>query len=581
MGLGLIIADFNSTSLIGAPEEINDAEIIGSIADIRYNTDGDRLYVEAISIINDKGIELKPENLKLLITTECEDLTYGDVIRFHSGLKRITDSPNSFYKGYSAQLLRQGFLYEGKIIENKVGILSKSRTLQTISKSIRDKLEIYIERTTLSKAVQNFLITVLLGDKQYIDSSTRRLFSDSGISHMLALSGLHVGILVTIIFVLLFPINFIGKYKLRYLLTILLIWGYAFITGFSPSVIRACAMCSFAFMAIIIERKNSGINSICFAYILILLFSPFALYEIGFQLSFICAFVIITLMPHLQIAEFRKHKYIYRLSSLIFVTFIVSSSTWVLTSYYFHIFPLSLLTANVIVLPILPIYISLALSYIVLFNFGIGIVSFETILNSLYNYFNSFLKDISTDTVLIVHTSIESVILWLVATLLIVIYLNFYKNKYLLLSAGCCVLFTISALMLYPQEINENDFIICNNYNEIRINAIKHGEESEIILKRYSCDSIKLHNTNIVSIDINTSEIKIPRKCDYLIVCGGYNGSMIDLTKNHEISKIIIHPSVRRKKERLWIDELNDLHIDFHSIRLQNSLKVISDRTDR
>lgn len=573
-GLGIIISNLNSTFLKGNPDEIQNATIVGYISDIQYKSYGDVLITEAISIKNKNGEELNPKNLYLRIVSNVSDCYYGDLIKFRADLRRIKDSQNSFFKGYAKQLENRGILYESKINDHNITHVATYNTLIPVSRSIRDRIESGIERTYLSKSVQNFLISILLGDKQYTDDSTRQLFSGAGISHILALSGLHIGILSALFFAILFPLNLLGQYKLRYVITIVLLWGYTFITGFTPSAVRACAMCTFAFTAIILERKNTGINSLCFAFILILLLSPKSLYDIGFQLSFICAFVIISILPYLQIVDSLKNKYIHKLSSLIFITFIVTASTWVLTSYYFHNIPFSFLFANIIVLPILPIYILFSLIYIALFHFGINITSLGEILDGTYSFATYLLEFVSDGTSLGISAPIESVILWLIAVLLIAIYLNILKSRYVLLGAVTCIVFSLTALILFPCDYENNDFIICNNYNEISIKAVQNGRINDIFLKRYTTDSVKIDKSLIVSIDTKENQINLPDKCDYLIICNGYNGSMKDLLDRHNISKIVIHPSVRKSKEKRWIEELNYLNANYHSIRYQKSLRV-------
>lgn len=575
--IGIILHVINSPRIDTYPVDIFDANVSGSVRDIRYSNSGDILLIDAISIIDKNGIELNPENLILKINNVSSPTEYGDLIICKTNLKRVQDSPNSFFKDYATRLTKQKILYEGAIIDDQLSIIDNIQSVHTCSNKIRDYLEIAIERVPLSKRTHNFLITILLGDKQYIDNDTRTLFAESGTSHILALSGLHIGIIAGFILALFFPLNFAGRYKIRLVITVLFLWIYAFICGFTPSAVRACAMCTFAFISIILERKYSLLNSICFAYILILLFSPNSIYDPGFILSFLCVFVIVTIMPHINLFDHRKQKYLYNASTLIFVTFVVSASSWIITTYFFHTIPLSFLLINTICLPLLPTYLLIAIIYIILYNIGINIPAFKWILDEGYQSLNSIQHFFSSGTVIYTSIPAESVILWSTSLLLLVIFLNVHRNKYTLLSSLICASLSILCIAVYPPDFNENDFIICNNYREVKLNVIKDGKENPIYLKRNTCDSISLGKMKVVSVDVDSSQINIPRNIDLLILCGGFKGSLTDLIENHEVSMVIIHPSVRRKRESAMLEELELINVRSHSLRLHKPLKVLSD----
>lgn len=575
--IGIILQVINSPRIDSYPLSIYEASISGSVRDIRYSNSGDVLLIDAISIIDGNGIELNPENLILKINNVSSHANYGDFITFKSNLKRIEDSPNSFFKDYAHRLKKQGILYEGEIIDNQFNAIGNHQNFHTRSNRVRDNLEIAIEHAPLSKRTHNFLITTLLGDKQYVDNNTRTLFAESGTSHILALSGLHIGIIAGFILALFFPLNFAGRYKIRLIITISLLWGYAFICGFTPSAVRACAMCSFAFISIILERKYTLLNSICFAYILILLFAPNSIYDPGFILSFLCVFVIVTIMPHLKLFDHRKHKYLYNASTLIFVTFVVTACSWMITTFFFHTIPLSFLFINTICLPLLPLYLFIAIIYIISFDLGLNIPIFKWVLDQGYQSLNSLQHFFSSGTVIYTTIPVESVILWIAALLLFVIYLNLYRNRYVLLSTIISASFSILCLAVYPPDFNENDFIICNNYREVKLNVIKDGKENPIYLKRNTCDSINIGSLKVVSVDVDSTQINIPRNIDLLILCGGFKGSLPEILENHEVSKVIIHPSIRRKRESLLLKDLQQLNIEAHSLRLHKPLKVLSD----
>lgn len=180
---------------------------------------------------------------------------------------------------------------------------------------------------------------------------------------MLALSGMHVSIIAGIILWLLFPFNLFGIYKWRYIATLPILWGYTLVTGLSPSTVRAAIMLTVVMTCILTERKNSAWNALLLAVFIIILFNPDSLYDIGLQLSFICVASLIFFAGPLNPIDQHKHNILYDIVSAILVTLSATAASWVLSSYYFGIFPILFIPANLIVLPLLPIYVVLHLFF--------------------------------------------------------------------------------------------------------------------------------------------------------------------------------------------------------------------------
>ena len=156
---------------------------------------------------------------------------------------------------------------------------------------------------------------MLLGDKSYMPDETRQIFSNAGIAHILALSGLHVGIIIVLISSILFPLGFFIPRKIIYLITIVFLWIFAFITGMSASVVRASIMATFYLSAKILERQNDSINALLGAITLILIVNPSALYDVGLQLSALTVTSIILFSEKLNFIDRYKHPRLYHIFS--------------------------------------------------------------------------------------------------------------------------------------------------------------------------------------------------------------------------------------------------------------------------
>lgn len=128
---------------------------------------------------------------------------------------------------------------------------------------------------------------ITLGQKAALKGTTKQYFAASGASHLLAVSGLHVGIIFMAISLLLKPLTS-AKWALKtqQVILIALLWGYAFLCGLSPSIVRAVTMFSVGAIGVIFHQSSQSINNVCFTAFAMLLYNPNYLFDMGFQLSF-------------------------------------------------------------------------------------------------------------------------------------------------------------------------------------------------------------------------------------------------------------------------------------------------------
>jgi competence protein ComEC len=149
----------------------------------------------------------------------------------------------------------KGIRYEQHLPVGDIRKVGLSPTLITRLAEVRRALASKVFNSMLSPGAQHFVVALLLGDSHYIDKMTRAEFSTAGIAHVLALSGLHVGIIALLIYWLLFPLDYMGLKKLRLALTLAAIVLFAVFTGLSPSVVRATVMTGFVFASLIFYLK--------------------------------------------------------------------------------------------------------------------------------------------------------------------------------------------------------------------------------------------------------------------------------------------------------------------------------------
>lgn len=574
IGVGIILYSYLKVDRLDCVDGKTAYSIKGTIDDIYESTGGDVITLGVERIIWENGDAAYFENLPLRVTLVNTDFVahIGDIIEFPGVIEKIKVNNNSFTSGYQSLMASKGIYHSCHVSGGKIKLTGHSVSFGGVSRKIRNNIECFIENSGLSKPVQNFLIAILLGDRAYLDSSLQQSFADAGVAHLLALSGMHMCIIGGILLFLLFPLNFAGRYKLRVIFAAALLWIYCFVTGMAPSTVRACVMISFATIALVLERKRYVFNSLFAASLIILLVSPDSLFDIGFQLSFICVASLAAFAGHLNKVDHRRNPRLYRILSVLCGTIVATFGSWIVSAYYFKSFPISFLPANMIMLPVLPYYIIISISYFILHALGLEMGWLEKFIESGYGAMTEFIKWIGYGNSIEIDVSREMVLLWLAALVLLGCFLNIKKWKPLIY---CSLIIFVAIICLIPvsaKRIGEGSFIFSDSYHNISL-VVKCRDNEEIKkFKRGVVSRICISNVSIISVDCPIYGNEDACKCDYLIIAGGYKGSIKDLEKYYPASKIVIHPSVRRKRELSLLEEANYLGLECHSLRLHKPL---------
>jgi competence protein ComEC len=260
--------------------------------------------------------------------------------------------PDEFdYRGYLARkdiLYRQFIGEKYTVVDSSAMADPKYWLLNT-----RKKLAEVIVSKVPDPHSQQIATALLLGQKDNLDREIRSAYTETGTMHILAVSGLHVGIIYAI---LLFPLSVIQlkpQQKKIYLTTvILLIWTYAVLTGLSPSVVRAATMFSLFTAGQMRARRPSSWNILCFSAMLMIVINPSVIYDVGFQLSYLAVGGILLLQPLILpwwLPSNRVLEYLWQLTA---VSLAAQFATFPLSILYFHIFPNYFLIANLVIIPL-------------------------------------------------------------------------------------------------------------------------------------------------------------------------------------------------------------------------------------
>lgn len=306
-----------------------------------------KALAEVTGIYSDYRLKPVKETVLFYVNEQVKYLNIGDEMYVDSYLFPIKNKKNpgefdneNYWR--SKGVTQMAFLYP----ENFSTPVNHSHFLQkwfhqldaTLSQLFEDKLQ--PESVGIAKAI-------ILGDRDHLDAETVRSFGNSGAMHVLAVSGLHVGLILAmlIFFFSKFP-RWISRYQAT-VISLIIIWLYALLTGFSPSVLRAVVMFSLLTIAKLSGRNYSPMNVLAGSAFLLLLYDPMMLYDLGFQLSYLAMLGIFLGYKSVKNLFYFKTKVLRWLWEGTSVALAAQVFTLPLTLYCFHQFPNYFLLSNI------------------------------------------------------------------------------------------------------------------------------------------------------------------------------------------------------------------------------------------
>ncbi|MFS4468569.1 ComEC/Rec2 family competence protein [Maribacter sp. 2210JD10-5] len=307
--------------------------------------------------------------LSLPLDTLKQDLNVDDEIITFTGIEKLNAPLNPHQFDYKSYLSKLGVYHQIRL--NAKHYLKKenpSRTLLGIAAQTRNHIIQKLKQYDFGADELAVIQALLLGQRNDISNKTYSDYKDAGAVHILALSGLHIGVLLLIINFLLRPLEYLPKGKVvKLILTLIFLWGFAFVAGLSPSIIRACTMFTFIAYALYLNRPSNNFNILSLSILFILLFiDPNLLFQVGFQMSYAAVFVIFWMYPLLQKFWFPKNKIIRYFWQLLSVSIAAQLGVLPISLFYFHQFPSLFFVSNLLIVPFLGLILGSGIVVIVL-----------------------------------------------------------------------------------------------------------------------------------------------------------------------------------------------------------------------
>ena len=532
-------------------------------------------------------------------------LKYGSQLLLKKSLQEIRNSGNPGGFDYKRYSLFQGITHQVYLKENDFIVLpgeNKTRFKEFIF-SAREKILNILRKNIKGEKELGLAEALLIGYKDDLDKTLVQSYSNTGVVHVIAISGLHLGLIYWLLLKLFWPLKKKRNTKwLRPVLIIAGLWLFSLLAGMQPSVIRSAVMFTCIVLGESWTRKSSIYNTLAFSAFLLLFIDPYWLWDVGFQLSYIAVLSIVIFMQPIYNWFYFKNKGLDFLWKLNAVTLAAQILTVPVSIYHFHQFPLSFLFTNFVAVPLSSLILLGEILLCVISFIPVVALFVGKILYWMLWAMNSYVERIEMLPYALwdgLQISIPQVALLLTAATGFGFWLMERSKtgfKYGLIALVCFVALRSTSfiqannreqIIVYnvPQKraidfidgrkylfVGDSDLLtddFVRNFH-IKPSRVLHRIEPAADLKNFSENGniIMYKDKKILQI-INTtsfisSEIKIP--VDLLLISGNPRLYFNNLIKTFSVKQVVFEGSCPAWKINYWKKDCDSLHIPFHDV---------------
>jgi competence protein ComEC len=449
------------------------------------------IQIEAVRFETDSVSVGLRENIQVYMPKDSVPPCFipGETWLFMGELNAIRNRGNPGEFDYASYMYRRNYHYN--LYSSSASCIDPHPAAKYFPARIRQRIISTWDREGQDHPAAAVLSAITLGYKSELDRQIRRSFSDAGAMHLLAVSGLHVGMVWWILdLILRLPKHTTYWRTTKLFLILLILWFYAGITGFSESVTRSVTMFSLVAFSKTLNRSSNIFNTLLLSAFLLLLLKPDRILEPGFQLSYMAVLGIVTIQPKCSMLYQSCRKPVRWVLDLVSVSIAAQLGTLPLVLLYFHQFPVWFLLTNISAIPL----VSLILALFVLFSpflilfpqyelFSFLLLKLTSILNIVIGAVSDLPGAVISDIFL--HPIISGC---LMAALVFMVGLLIYRRFVILLSFLFTLTLTVSiSTYIYFSTAGKQSFDVFN-FNSATIISGLYGAERATFI--FSNDSI-------------------------------------------------------------------------------------------
>ncbi len=510
---------------------------------LKSNSFSDKYFAKILKVKNNNTtgdilLTIPKDSLKTKLHIDDEFIVYEQL----SEIKKTLNPHEFSYKSYLEKVgvYQQLYLKSTNYISTK----NNRKTIYGLAAKWRNKIIENLKKEEFGSDELGIIQALLLGERNDISEETYNNYKNAGAIHILAVSGLHIGILLLILQLILQPVDNLpyGK-KIKLPLIVALLWAFAFLAGLSASIVRAVTMFSFLAYAEYLNRPANKFNILALSMFFILLIKPTYLFHVGFQMSYVAVFTILWVYPILQNFWQPKYSILNKIWQLLSISVAAQLGVLPISLFYFHQFPTLFFISNLVIVPCLGFILSGGIVIILLSLLNLlpnfvaqiynGAIQFMNIIIAWIAQQETFLfKNISFDSIQLIlsyiiiiclivmwtKTSFKRIIVLFVSVLILQSYLLISKYQ-VNQKKGLLVLHQAKETTLINQK-GSTAHVLSNQKNQLTstLQSYRIGERINTI----TYDSLKncytLLDKKIVIIDSFAVIDTTMKKVDYLIL---------------------------------------------------------------
>jgi competence protein ComEC len=389
----------------------------------------DKYVIDVLKINNTKVSGKSLLNIEK--DTLFNKLNVDDVLISKAPFKDLIPplNPHQFnYKSY----LKKKHIYHQLFVANTslLKAESKDNTIFGLASALRTHINSKLKQFNFKPDELAIINALLLGQRQDISKEIYNSYTKAGAIHILAVSGLHVGIILLLLNFVFKPIEYVKRGKVyKTIILLLILWSFAIIAGLSASVVRAVSMFAIVAIALNLNRPTNVFNTLAISMFFLLLFKPTFLFDVGFQLSYLAVFAIVIIQPMLYNIWRPKHFLFKFLWGIFTVTIAAQFGIIPVSLFYFHQFPGLFFISNLIIIPFLGTILGFGIIIIGLSLLNILPEFLAAIYGSIIGLMNTFVGWVSNQESFLfknISFNIEQVF---ISYLLLILIIHFIKQK--------------------------------------------------------------------------------------------------------------------------------------------------------
>lgn len=588
-------------------------------------------YIKATlstSVIESQNDSLKNCDGNLLIflkNDSLRQLKYGDVVAFKGRIQKVDAPKNPHAFNYQRFLHFQNIHYQVFVndFDNwKITASDQGNYIQGKATQIRKYFLGILEKhltTPQELAVGNALI---LGYKDDLNEEIQTAYAHTGALHVLAVSGLHVGLVAWFVNILLGFFKSKSRIWKFTKMSILIgvVWSFALVTGGSPSVLRAATMFTFLIIGLSVNRTTNIYNSLAISATFLLVWNPYLLMSVGFQLSYLAVMGIVYFQPKIFRAWFIKNSFLRSLWNLATVSFGAQIGTLPLSLYYFHSLPFFAWLSGIIVIPAATVILGSGL-LLLLFESVIPTLAFlpgAILYYSIWIMNNAifFIQKIPWSVLVGLWIGLGVVALMYILIGNIVLVLSTKNLRWLLPATGFSLLICINFSFVSFQEIQQKRITIYHSYkntildfydgksgisfsnenileknlsfstqNNRWANGIKNIQQLHFQNQKIKTDHLVFHqpfiqfyNKKILIVDEQFEIKNIPKiKLDFILLRNHPKIDIEILSQYFDFEQLLFDCSNPQWKIEKWKTTCEELKITYYDIYEKGAFELVFD----